>query len=160
MSHDGDLSLEERACNFQTMRHIERVRNLLNLMVADLLRRGELHDQSKLERPEVEAFTRLTPILAKLTFGTPEYAASKKELGTALDHHYAKNRHHPQHFKNGIRDMNLLDLVEMFCDWKAASERHNDGNLRKSIIHNGNEFRFPPELIEIFENTVELVETP
>jgi hypothetical protein len=54
--------------------------------------------------------------------------------------------------------MNLLDLIEMFCDWKAASERHNDGNLRKSIEINGQRFSMPPELIEIFENTVEVVE--
>lgn len=29
--------------------------------------------------------------------------------------------------------MNLIDIVEMFCDWKAASERQLDGNLLKSI---------------------------
>lgn len=160
MSTDTDLTLEEQACNFQTMRHIEKVRNYLSMMAIELLERARLHDQSKLQSPEVEAFTKLTPILSKLTFGSPEYNASKKELGEALDHHYAKNRHHPQHYKNGIRDMNLIDMIEMFCDWKAASERHNDGNLRKSITINGDKehFNFPPELIEIFENTVDLVE--
>lgn len=152
------LSLEEKSCNFDTMRHIERVRNLINVMVIDLLKRAEDHDQSKLDPPEVSAFTRLTPILSNLTYGTPEYEASRAELGEALKHHYAKNRHHPEHWKRGIRDMNLLDLLEMFCDWKAASERHHDGNIRTSIEKNGARFMMPPELIEIFENTVELVE--
>jgi len=41
----------------------------------------------------------------------------------ALEHHYALYRHHPEHFQNGIDDMNLIDLVEMFADWKASSER-------------------------------------
>lgn len=152
------LTLEEKACNFDTMRHIERVRNLLNVMVIELLTRGQDHDQSKLESPEVEEFTRLTPKLASLTYGTPEYNECRAELGTALNHHYAKNRHHPEHWKRGIRDMNLIDLIEMFCDWKAASERHNDGNIRKSIEINGQRFQMPPELIEIFENTVGMVD--
>lgn len=152
------LTQEEKSCNFDTMRHIERVRNLINLVVLDLLKRGELHDQSKLEPPEVSEFTRLTPVLAKLTYETPEYEASRADLGKALEHHYAKNRHHPEHWKRGIRDMNLLDLIEMFCDWKAASERHDNGNIRTSIEKNGARFQMPPELIEIFENTVELVE--
>lgn len=46
------MTLEQKACNFETMRHIERVRNILNNFVVDLLGRGELHDQSKLESPD------------------------------------------------------------------------------------------------------------
>ena len=61
------------------------------------------------------------------------------------------------HFPNGIRDMTLLDLVEMLCDWKAASERHQDGNIRKSIEHNAGRFDIPPVLAGILENTVKEV---
>jgi hypothetical protein len=75
----------------------------------------------------------------------------------ALDHHYANNSHHPEHYKNGIDDMSLLDLVEMICDWKAASERHNNGNIRKSIEVNGKRFEMSPQLIRIFENTADLL---
>ena len=50
--------------------------------------------------------------------------------------------------------MNLFDLIEMLVDWKAASERHNNGNIRKSIEINGNRFNMSPQLIRIFENTV------
>lgn len=147
----------QEACNYHTFRHIERVRNLLNTVIVELLKRGELHDQSKLVSPEVEEFTRLTPLLAGTTYGSPEYNTLKKELANALEHHYANNRHHPEHWKRGIRDMNLLDLIEMFVDWKAASERHNDGNIRKSIEINGPRFNFPPELVEIFENTIDVL---
>jgi hypothetical protein len=55
-----------------------------------------------------------------------------------------------------VNDMNLVDLIEMFCDWKASSTRHNDGNIRKSIEINGNRFNLSPQLIKIFENTAEL----
>lgn len=154
---NSELTLEQQACNFHTMQHIARVRDLLNVIVVDLLQRGTLHDLSKLGSPEVELFTELTPKLATTTYGSPEYDALKEQLHVALEHHYAHTRHHPESFKRGIRDMNLVDLVEMFCDWKAASERHNDGNIRKSIEINGRRFQMPPELIEIFENTVDLL---
>jgi hypothetical protein len=152
-----NLSLEEKACNNDTFRHIERVRNLLNKCVSDLLHRGERHDQSKLEAPEVALFTEYTPKLAACTYGSPEYNEFRKALGPALDHHYANNSHHPEHYKNGIDDMDLLDLLEMICDWKAASERHNDGNIRKSIEINGKRFEMSPQLIKIFENTADLL---
>jgi hypothetical protein len=148
-----ELSLEEKATNYDTFRHIERVRNLLNKVNSELSKRGELHDQTKLESPEVELFTQYTPKLSATTYGSEEYHNYRKEMQVALDHHYANNRHHPEFHKNGIDDMDLLDLIEMLCDWKAASERHNDGNIRKSIEHNGVRFNMSSQLIRICENT-------
>lgn len=151
------LSEAEKSTNYDTFRHIERVRNLLNTCVRDLLRRGELHDQTKLESPEVEAFTAYTPKLAKCTYGSDEYRGYLAAIKPALDHHYAHNRHHPEHHKEGVNDMNLLDIVEMLCDWKAASERHNDGNIRKSIEINANRFGLSPQLVKILENTADVL---
>lgn len=150
------LTVEEQATNYQTFRHIERVRNILNDFVKELLERGELHDQSKLGPPEVSLFTEFTPKLATCTYGSPEYEEFRKSMGPALAHHYAKNRHHPEHHKHGINDMNLLDLLEMFADWKAASERHNDGNINKSIELNADRFELSPQLVRILENTAKL----
>lgn len=153
------LTNEQKACNFDTMRHIERVRNLLNQCVVNLLQRGEKHDQSKLDTPEVELFTELTPLLADLEYGSQEYDEAKTKLKPALDHHYAKNGHHPEHYENGINDMDLLDLVEMIVDWRAASERHHTGNLLKSIKINADRFGMSPQLVKIFENTAKLFES-
>lgn len=154
----AELSTEVLAVNFKTMRHMERVRNLLNVVIVELLKRGELHDQSKLESPEAEAFAQHTDNLAGSDYDSEEYKARKKLLGHALDHHYANNRHHPEHHKNGINDMDIVDLVEMFCDWKAASERHETGNIRKSIEVNArpDKFNMSPQLVRIFENSVNL----
>lgn len=148
-----NLTLEQKATNYDTFRHIERVRNLLGGFVMELLRRAAVHDQSKLETPEVELFTEYTPKLAGVTYGSPEYEAFRRAMGPALAHHYARNRHHPEHHKNGVDDMNLADLVEMFMDWKAASERHNDGNIKKSIEKNADRFGISPQLVKILENT-------
>lgn len=153
-----NLTIEEQATNYVTMRHIELVRNLINRVIQDLIDRQEKHDQSKLDSPEVELFTKYTPILSGLTYGSEEYKQCLADLKPALDHHYANNRHHPQHFKNGINDMNLIDLIEMFCDWKAASTRHNDGNIRKSIEINSKRDGIDSQLAKIFENTADYLD--
>lgn len=152
------LTKDQEACNYHTFRHIERVRNLLNKSIKVLMNRGENHDQSKLESPEVELFTEYTPKLKELTYNSPEYREMLVKLKPALDHHYANNRHHPEHFKNGVDDMNLFDLLEMICDWKASSERQHDGNIRKSIESNATRYGISPQLIKILENTADALE--
>lgn len=154
----NNLTLEQKACNFETYEHIQQVQYFVQILVKDLLDRALKHDQSKLATPEVELFTTETPNLATTTYGSEEFNAAKKRLGPALEHHYAKNRHHPEHFPDGIEGMNLLDLIEMFCDWKASSMRHNDGNLLKSIEINAKRFEMSRQLTKIFENTAELID--
>jgi hypothetical protein len=112
------------------------------------------HDASKLESPEAEIFEEYTPKLSGLTYGSPEYMAMLEKIKPALDHHYAKNMHHPENHKNGIRDMSLIDIIEMFCDWKAATLRHADGNIRKSIEVNQQRFGYSDDLKQIFINTI------
>ena len=120
-------------CQVNTMKHIESVRKYIRLFVDKLTTRGVEHDRLKLESPEVEIFTEYTPKLASSTYGSEEYNDFLKEMNVALQHHYANYRHHPEHFNKGINDMNLIDIVEMLCDWKASSERQKSGNLLKSI---------------------------
>ena len=71
----------------------------------------------------------------------------------ALMNHYAINSHHPEFYKNGVDGMDLMDLVEMFCDWKAATERHVDGSPENSIGINAKRFELSPQLEMIFRNT-------
>lgn len=152
------LSLEEQATNYETLKHIRLVQKLIHAVVKDLLDRSDCHDNSKLESPELEVFTEHTSKLAGLTYDSEEYKAQLKVMDSALQHHYANNSHHPQFYKNGIDDMNLMDVIEMFCDWWAASKRHNDGNINKSIEINGKRFNMSQQLIRIFENTVKRME--
>lgn len=151
------LTIEQKATNADTYKHIHRVRELINIAIKDLLDRSHKHDQCKLESPEVEAFTEHTEKLAASTFNSPEYNERKKLMQPALDHHYANSRHHPEHYKNGVNDMTLFDVLEMLLDWKAASERHNDGNIRKSIEVNSDPKRFNinAQLTRIMENTAD-----
>lgn len=45
--------------------------------------------------------------------------------------------------------------MRMLCDWKAATERHNDGSIARSLAHNKDRFKIEPQLLRILENTVE-----
>ena len=143
---------------FKTIRHIEAVRNYISSVISELLNRANLHDQSKLQSPEVEIFEEYTPKLRGVTYGSKEYKGMMKEMKVAIDHHNSVNCHHPEHFENGINGMNLIDLLEMICDWKAATLRHNDGNLYKSIEINGKRFEMSDQLIKIMTNTVDWIE--
>ena len=142
---------------FKTMRHIETVRNYLSLIRSELGDRSILHDQSKLESPEVEIFEEYTPKLRGVTYGSDEYKQMMKEMKVAVDHHQSKNRHHPEYFKTGIWGMNLVDLIEMICDWKAAGLRHNDGDLIRSIEINQDRFGYSDELKSILINTAQWI---
>jgi hypothetical protein len=140
---------------FKTMRHIETVRNMLNSVIRELLNRAEQHDQSKLQSPEREVFDEYTQKLRGCTYGSDEYKQFLKEMsGSCLKHHYENNRHHPEHFKNGVLGMDLVDLIEMFVDWLAATKRHADGNIMKSIdINKKPKLNDSNTLAEIFRNT-------
>jgi hypothetical protein len=141
-------------CLSETYKHVKKVRSYLDVFVKDLLHRGENHDNTKFEEPELGIFAEHTAKLGSIEYGSAEYHKNLELIKPAIDHHYSKNRHHPEHWPNGVDDMNLLDLMEMIADWKAATDRNKDGNIRKSIEKNANRYHMSPQLKRIFENTV------
>jgi hypothetical protein len=136
-----------------TLQHIRRVSTLLNEAAIELLKRANRHDDSKLKSPEKELFDEMTPLLKSLVYNSPEYKESLNSLKAALDHHYAHNSHHPEHYSNGIDGMDIFDLVEMFFDWKAATERTQTGCIYKSLEANADRFKMSPQLVSVFRNT-------
>lgn len=145
-------------CQVETQKHIENVRKYIRFIIDKIDIRGVKHDASKLETPEVELFAEHTLHLAQLSYGSDAYKESLEQLKPALDHHYAANRHHPEHFVNGVNDMTLIDIIEMFCDWKASTLRHNDGNLLKSIEVNAERFNMDGQLKAILINTARMLD--
>jgi len=147
---------KEAIANNETRKHILNVAKYINIVIYHLLDRAQKHDETKFSEPELPLFVKLTDKLSQSTYGSAEHTAMLKKLKPALDHHYATNRHHPEHYPNGIEDMTLIDLVEMLCDWKASTLRHEDGNILKSIEINTDRFKINPQLAKILQNTVEL----
>lgn len=140
------------------LKHKEMVADYTEELAVVLKRRGKQHDDSKIEEPELSHFANYFKNLSKLTFGSPEYLKNKEQLKPCLDHHYANNRHHPEHFKDGIKDMNLIDLIEMLIDWYCASKLQNNGNIRTSIDKNKETYKISDDLAAILENTIELLD--
>jgi len=136
-----------------TLPHIVRVQELMAAICERLALRAELHDLSKLTEPEKSAFDAHAPRRGSCVYGGETYNGHLAEMQAALAHHYANNLHHPEHFENGVNGMSLLDLIEMFCDWKAASEKHRNGSLGRSIQINREHFELSEQLISILENT-------
>ncbi len=206
MSNPEPLSDKQKATNWETLKHIEMVMQLLAAMQHEISRRMFSHDRSKLESPEMEMFAQFTHKLAGLTYGSDEYKQCLEEMKqSALGHHYENNRHHPEFFEgcpkdvdaiaqcenllvalgritcnspddsyamgqaidivynykltlqSNVNGMNLIDIVEMLCDWLAAGKRHNDGNIYRSVEVNTERFGLSPQLVAIILNTIPLL---
>lgn len=153
-SNDGVIFHKGYDSTADTLKHILRVNELLHMAVKNLLGRADKHDRSKLVAPEKRIFDIFTPKLRTSVYGSEEYKGFLKEMKVALDNHYKENKaHHPDSLPNGIKDMDILDMVEMLLDWKCASERHATGNIMKSIDIQKERFNLPEELVCIFKNS-------
>ena len=137
-----------------TLLHIQLVAECIGSCIRELSKRQASHDASKLVSPEAEIYAEWTPKLSASIYGSPEYHGMLAQMRPALKHHYANNRHHPEFWVGGIKEMNLCDLLEMICDWCAAASRHTTGDPRKSVEINQQRFGYSDDLRQILLNTV------
>lgn len=138
-------------CTADVTAHIDRVRFWLRDFANQMTGRYIHHDASKLEEPEKSIFDQYTWKLKNTEFGSDEYKAQLQGMGAGLAHHYQANRHHPEHFKQGINGMVLADLVEMYCDWLAAAQAKGEAVNLEYLCER---FGIEPQLAQIFINTL------
>jgi len=138
----------------ETKDHMKMVLVLGNYIVKNLKERLETHDASKLSEEEKKLFDVFTPFPDDCIYGSEEYINHLENMKIALEHHYKMNKHHPEHYVNGIIGMSLIDLVEMIVDWKAASMRHIDGDILRSIEVSQKRFGYSDDLKQILINTI------
>jgi hypothetical protein len=141
--------------NQGTWEHIRDVQVVLTKVQEELAKRCLSHDRTKLFSPEVEIFSTYANKLDTIVFGSPEYEKQIALMAEAIDHHYKHNRHHPQHFENGIDGMNLIDLLEMLADWIVSVKRSKDGDLERSLEFQQARFDISPQLMSVLKNTIE-----
>lgn len=142
------------SAQIETYKHIARVRELLGAFAIEMIRRGDRHDASKFDPVEMGPLQTWQDLIERegpAKFGSEEYKLRTDMIGPMIEHHHANNSHHPEHYTNGVAGMDLFDLVEMFFDWKAASERSGDDVfvMGPAIAKYG----FEPQLASIFRNT-------
>jgi hypothetical protein len=133
------------------------VSKYMSIIINEMLRRAIEHDNSKFSPEEFDSFERVVPRLRHLAYGSHEYKQALKEIDPAIQHHYKVNQHHPEYFENGVNGMNLIDLVEMVCDWIAASQKGKDGDIRMSLEINKERFGISEQLFLVISNTITMV---
>lgn len=133
--------------------HKARVAKHLHNAAIELIKRAIVHDNSKFSPEEYEAYEAAFSELQKYAYGSDEFKAALATIQPAIQHHYAVNSHHPEHFENGINDMTLVQLIEMLCDWKAASERSQTDRQKGMLINKGR-FGIGDQLFGILQRTL------
>jgi hypothetical protein len=147
------MTIDTTKAENETRKHIMRVNELLMVFVRELTWRGVEHDFTKFMPVEIMALAKMQELTDReghVEFGTVEYEQRKALLEPMLDNHYRCNRHHPEYHGNGVNGMNLIDVLEMFVDWKAASERSgNKFDMKHAIA----KYKIEPQLAQILQNT-------
>lgn len=133
-----------------TMAHIDRVRQLLTLASAELIRRGEVHDSSALVDPEKSWHDEIVSKIALVQHGSPDYSRVMADLRYVQAVHAQNNQHHPEYYPGGVNDFDLFDLIEMFFDWVAENP---DGGIIGKIEAEDKIGTISPQVARIFYNT-------
>jgi len=157
----GNMITEDKYDSWKdTFEHVKNVQAKLLMVIAHLMDRAWKHDASKFESPEKEYYDKFSPKLRTTEYGSQEYKDYLVKMQPGIDHHYQNNSHHPEFYVDGVDGMNLIDLMEMLCDWKAAGERHKTKptNIIKSIEINAERFHMSEQLKQILLNTASHLE--
>jgi hypothetical protein len=115
------------------------------------------HDKSKYSWVEAKGFATTIFDLKHSTYGSDEYKELLKKIEPCLKHHYENNAHHPEFWPNGVADMNEIEKVEMLIDWRAATRRHKDGCIFRSIEINQKRFDYTDEDREWLTSIAKLI---
>jgi len=137
-----------------TILHIGEVQEALEVIAGELRQRGLAHDRTKLQELEFDTFVETRPKFRKANYGTPEYQECVELARPAVDHHYQNNRHHTGFHENGVNDMNLIDVIEMVCDWKAAARRSPDKTLEDTLEYAFKKYQIGEQLAGIIKQTL------
>ena len=144
---------EEKALGL-TLKHKELIAKYMAKFSAEVTFRAAIHDDSKFRRDEFEAYAECADEFDQHPFNSQEERALREKLYPAMSLHKQRNRHHPEHFENGMTGMNLIDLLEMLCDWKSASERTPGDSIRTALPILKEKYNISPQLMNVLTNTI------
>ena len=105
-----------------TKEYIEKHQNAVKRWLAHfsmiLQSRAIKHDESKLQEPEYSLWKKMDEE-PRYPYGTKEYSSKLKRWQHLFRLHWKdkRNRHHPEHFVSPVAEMDLMDMIEMLCDW-------------------------------------------
>lgn len=100
-------------------RAVQRWMQKFSLVLMD---RGEKHDNSKLQEPEFSYWCKMDEE-PRYRYGTKEYKDKIERYRPLFEIHWKANRHHPEYFNYHFDDVDLIDLIEMLCDWLSYRDK-------------------------------------
>ena len=134
-------------------KHISRVQGWINKFSSILLSRGINHDKSKLEEPELSMWKEMDQE-PRYAYGTPEYQEKINKYKKVFDLHYRHNRHHPEHWSGFYYEMDLIDVIEMLCDWLGYKEDITLEEAEKLIRQQCDRYHFSDTMQSLLYNTL------
>lgn len=136
------------------VKHKKSVKEKLDFLTEELKQRAEHHDDSKLEPPEIDWLIEMDKE-PRYPYGSPEYFDKMQRWKKFFDHHYANNRHHPDHFKDlGIVEFNLADLCEYLMDICSYFDEMHVSDAIKVVEQQQERFHLDDQLTQILKNTL------
>jgi hypothetical protein len=121
-----------------------------------ILRRSNIHDNSKLIGPELELLASLYGNQESFVNPTVQLSDSQREI---IEMHWENNRHHPEHFDE-ILKMSELDIIEMCCDWYARSLQYGTDFIDFIKTRQETRFHFPDDMFEKILKYCEILNSP
>ena len=152
MINNNDFNTLKEVNKIYTHKHI--IANYIKEIINNLSSRALDHDNSKLTPEELEGYVKYGKILDNAVIGTQEYQETLELMDKYNQIHYKRNRHHPEYHANGVNDMNLIDIVEMFSDWCATSDYKNTDVVKVMEETLFERFGIDDQLGNILKNTI------
>ena len=139
-------------CTEDVKKHKANVEYWMHDFATQIKDRAKIHDDSKLKNPTEKAmFDLWTPELKEREFGSEAYKIALDGMGKGIELHYKANRHHPEHYANGVNDMTIIDVIEMLSDWMAAAQAKY---THVDLAHASERFGLSEQLVRILANTL------
>lgn len=135
------------------LQHKKTVKERLLFLADELYKRAYNHDDSKLQLPELQWLIDMDKE-PRYAYGTPEYFDKMKRWDKFFKSHYKNNRHHPDHFPNGINDMNLADLCEYIVDIISYYKELHVNVALDTVNKQQQRFGFDEQITQILKNTL------
>lgn len=108
------------------------------------------HFKNQEPSDKIKALIYVAEYMATNNNSRPDFDYGLKDLIDFLDNRQSEHQ-------SSINNMNLFDILEMLIDWVAATQRHSDGDIYKSLEINRDRFSIAPQLLKVMENTVPLI---
>lgn len=150
-----------------TRKHQQLVAESMMACVKRLIDKAISHDNSKFSEKEKPFYMDPVWVLnnENIEYGSERYKETYRKMGPGWDHHSHNNDHHPEFFENfavqtlndPIRAMDLFALLEMLCDWIAASKRKGNSSAF-ALEAMKKKYQVDEQLEAILRNTLGIVE--